>query len=52
MRSDLMQAACTYVGLKKHSQAKDRERWYGKPDSLLAQTLQKLKEKQARKTSL
>jgi hypothetical protein len=40
-----MQAACTSVGLKKHSQAKDRESWYGKPDSLLAQTLQKQKRK-------
>jgi hypothetical protein len=30
---------------EKHSQAKVRESWYGKPDSLLAQTLQKLKRK-------
>jgi hypothetical protein len=28
---------------EKYSQAKVRERWYGKPDSLLAQTLQKKK---------
>jgi hypothetical protein len=44
-----MQAACTSVGPEKLSQAKDRERWYGKPDSLLAQTLQKLKEKIGKK---
>jgi hypothetical protein len=44
-RSDLVQAACTSVGPEKHSQAKNRESWYGKPDSLLAQTLQKLKRK-------
>jgi hypothetical protein len=40
-----MQATCTSLGPKKHSQAKDRESWYGKLDSLLAQTLQKLKRK-------
>jgi hypothetical protein len=33
---------------KKYSQAKVREIWYGKPDSLLAQTLQK-KKRQAKK---
>ena len=33
------------MGPENHSQAKDRESWYGKPDSLLAQTLQKLKRK-------
>jgi hypothetical protein len=33
------------VGHEKHSQAKFRERWYRKPDSLLAQPLQKLKRK-------
>jgi hypothetical protein len=49
MRADLVQAACTSVGPEKHSQAKDRESWYGKPDSLLAQTLQKLKEKTGKK---
>jgi hypothetical protein len=49
MRADLMQAACTSVGPKKHSQAKDREIWYGKSDSMLAQTLQKLKEKTGKK---
>jgi hypothetical protein len=40
---------CTSVGPEKHSQEKDRESWYGKPDSLLAQTLQKLKEKIGKK---
>jgi hypothetical protein len=44
-----MQAACTSTGLEKHSQAKYRERWYGKPDSLIVQTLQKLKEKTGKK---
>jgi hypothetical protein len=37
------------MGPKNHSQAKDKENWYGKPDSLLAQTLQKLKEKKGKK---
>jgi hypothetical protein len=37
------------MGPEKHSQAKVRESWYGKPDSLLAQTLQKLKEKTGKK---
>jgi hypothetical protein len=32
-------------GSPKHSQEKVKENWYGKPDSLLAQTLQKLKRK-------
>jgi hypothetical protein len=34
---------------EKYSQGKFRERWYGKPDSLLAQTLQKRKEKTGKK---
>jgi hypothetical protein len=34
---------------KKHIQEKVRESWYGKPDSLLAQTLQKRKEKIGKK---
>jgi hypothetical protein len=46
---DFMQATCTSMGPEKHSQAKYRESWYGKPDSLLAQTLQKLKEKTGKK---
>jgi hypothetical protein len=41
MRAGLLQASCTSVCPKDYSQAKVRERWYGKPDSLLAQTLQK-----------
>jgi hypothetical protein len=45
----LVQAAFTSVGPEKHSQAKVRESWYGKPDSLLAQTLQKQKEKTGKK---
>jgi hypothetical protein len=45
MHADLVQAACTFEGPKKYSQAKDRERWYGQPNSLLAQTLQELKRK-------
>ena len=49
MRVDLMQAVCTFVGPEKHSQAKVKERWYGKLDSLLAQTLQKRKEKIGKK---
>jgi hypothetical protein len=49
MHADLVQAVCTFVGPEKHCQAKDRESWYGKPDSLLAQTLQKLKEKTTKK---
>jgi hypothetical protein len=40
---DLVQDVCTFVCPEKHSQAKDKESCYGKPDSLLAQTLQKLK---------
>jgi hypothetical protein len=47
-----MQVMCTSVGPEKHSQEKYREIWYGKPDNLLAQTLQKLKEKIGKKTSL
>ena len=31
---------------KKHNQANNRDSWYGKPDSLLAQTWQKLKNRQ------
>jgi hypothetical protein len=31
--------------LANKTQTEFRERWYGKPDSLLAQTLQKLKRK-------
>jgi hypothetical protein len=34
---------------EKYSQAKVRESWYGKPDSLLAQTLQKKRKRQAKK---
>jgi hypothetical protein len=49
MHVDLMQAVCTSVGPEKHSQAKHKESWYGKPDSLLAHTLQKLKEKIGKK---
>ena len=41
MREGLLQAACTSVCPENYSQAKVRERWYGKLDSLLAQTLQK-----------
>jgi hypothetical protein len=41
MHADLLQAACTSVCPENYSQAKFRERWYGKPDSLLAHTLQK-----------
>jgi hypothetical protein len=41
MRAGLLQAACTSVCPEKYSQEKVRESWYGKPDSLLAQTLQK-----------
>jgi hypothetical protein len=37
------------MGLEKHNQAKVRESWYAKPDSLLAQTLQKQKEKTGKK---
>jgi hypothetical protein len=37
------------VGPKKHSQAKDRESWYGKLDSLLAQTVKKLKKEKTGK---
>jgi hypothetical protein len=40
------------VGPKKHSQEKVRESWYGKPDSLLAQTLQKLKKRKDRQEKL
>jgi hypothetical protein len=36
---------------KKHSQTNNRDNWYGKPDSLLAQSLQKLK-KTGKKTSV
>ena len=49
MREDLVQAACTSVGPEKHSQEKFRKNWYGKLDSLLAQTLQKQKEKTGKK---
>jgi len=49
MHADLVQATCTSMGPEKHSQAKVRESWYGKPDSLLAQTLRKLKEKTGKK---
>jgi hypothetical protein len=45
MREDLVQATCTFVGPKKQSQEKDQESWYGKPDCLLSQTLQKLERK-------
>jgi hypothetical protein len=46
-----MQATCTSVGLEKNSQANNKDSWYGRPDSLLAQTLQKL-QKIGKKTSL
>jgi hypothetical protein len=45
MCAGLVQAACTSMGPEKHSQEKVRESWYGKPDFLLAQTLQKRKRK-------
>jgi hypothetical protein len=49
---DLMQAACTFVGLRKKTiKQRNRDRWYGKLESLLAQTLQKL-QKTRKKTSL
>jgi hypothetical protein len=48
MHSGLLQAACTSVCPEKYSQAKVRESWYGKLDSLLSQTLQK-KKRQAKK---
>jgi hypothetical protein len=41
MRAGLLQAACISVCPENYSQAKVRENWYGKPDSMLAQTLQK-----------
>jgi hypothetical protein len=37
--------------LKKYSQTNNRDSWYGRPESLLAQNLQKLK-KTGKKTSL
>jgi hypothetical protein len=36
MHEDLMQAACTSLGLEKHIQAKNRGDWYGRPESMLA----------------
>jgi hypothetical protein len=52
MRADLMQAVRVPLWVsKKHSQANNKDSWYGKPDSLLAQTLQKL-QKTGKKTSL
>jgi hypothetical protein len=45
MHANLIQVVCTSVGPEKHSQAKVRESWYGKLDSLLSQTLHKLKRK-------
>jgi hypothetical protein len=41
MHAGLLQAACTSVFPKDYNQEKVRESWYGKLDSLLAQTLQK-----------
>jgi hypothetical protein len=41
--ADLMQAACTSVGLEKNIvKQRNRDSWYGRPGSLLAQTLQNL----------
>jgi hypothetical protein len=49
---DLMQAACTSVSLEKNTvKKKNIDSWYGRPESLLAQTLQKL-QKTGKKTSL
>jgi hypothetical protein len=52
MRVDLMQAVCTSVGLEKNTVKKRNiDSWYGRLESLLAQTLQKL-QKTGKKTSL
>jgi hypothetical protein len=45
-----MQARVPLRVSKKHSQAKNIDDWYGRPKSLLAQTLQKL-QKTGKKTS-
>ena len=39
MRADLIQAMCTSMGLVKKNAVKQRNRdnWYGRPESLLAQ---------------
>jgi len=39
MRADLIQAACTSVGLEKITvKQRNKDNWYGRPESLLAQT--------------
>ena len=40
-----------WVSKKTTNKKRNRDRWYGRPDSLLAQTLQKL-QKTGKKTSL
>jgi hypothetical protein len=40
-RADLIQAVCTSVGLKKNAIKQiNRDNWYGRPESLLAQTFE------------